>query len=94
MRFSLSVFFIKQTGASNRLGHAVWITVCSRTAVLEVAFLLLAHLARDADAGSSVGHSSREVLDAGGLVKTCETPHVVLPSTWVIHTDVLSMLFA
>lgn len=51
----------------------------------------MAYLARDADAGASVGHSGREFVDAGGFMEAREAPHVVLPSTWVIHTDVLCM---
>lgn len=87
-------FWIKQAGGCDGPGHGVRVAVRCRPAVLEVAFPLLAHLARDADAGAPVGHSGREVFDGGGLVETREAPLVVLPSAWVVHSDVLAVFFA
>ena len=54
----------------------------------------MANLARDADAGASVCHSGREVVDAGRFMETCETSHVVLAPTRVIYLDVLAVFFA
>lgn len=85
---------IKQAGADDGLRHTVRVTVCCRAAVLKVAPLLQSHLARDADAGTTVGHSRAEVLDAAGLMKTRETSHVVLAPTRVVHLDVLHVFLA
>lgn len=49
-------FRLQQAGGSDGPGHGVGVTVGGGPAVLEVALLLLAHLAGDADAGAAVGH--------------------------------------
>lgn len=56
-------FLVQQTGADQGLGHAVWVAVGRRTAVFEVALFLLADVTRNADAGTSVGHTGRELMD-------------------------------
>lgn len=86
-------FFFQKAGYGDGLRHCIRVTVCCGTAVLKVPFLLLPHLPWDADAGTSVGHSSREVVDAGGFVETCETPDVVLAFMRVVHMNVLRVLF-
>lgn len=88
------LFQIKQAGVCDGLCHGVRVAVCCGAAVLEVAFLLLAHLARDADAGASVGQSGGEVVDVRGFEVTREAPDVVLSSMWVVHFDVLGVFFA
>lgn len=79
---------------SDRHGNCVGVAVRCRTAVLEVAPLVLAHLPRDADAGAAVGDAGGEVVDAGGFVQTREAPHVVLSAVRVVHRDVLLVRFA
>lgn len=87
-------FWVQKAGDCNGLCHSIWVAVCWRTAILEVAFLLLAYLARDADAGTSVCHSGRKLFNAGCFMETCETSFVVIPPMWVIHTDVRCVVFA
>lgn len=54
---------VQQTGADQGLGHAVRVAVGRRTAVFEVASFLLADVTGNADAGASVGHTCRELVD-------------------------------
>ncbi len=54
---------VQQTGADQSLGHTIRVAVGGRAAVLEVALLLLADAARNADAGATVGHASGEFVD-------------------------------
>lgn len=49
--------FVQQTGADQGLGHPVRVTVGGWAAVFEVALLLLAHAAGNADAGATVCHA-------------------------------------
>lgn len=48
---------VQQTGADQGLGHTVRVAVGRRAAILEVALLLLPDVARNADAGATVGHT-------------------------------------
>lgn len=50
-------FLVQQTGADQGLGHGVRVAVGRRAAVFKVAFLLLADITRNADAGATVGHT-------------------------------------
>lgn len=52
----------QQTGADQGLCHAVRVTVGRRATVLEVALLLLADVAGNADAGAAVGHAGGELV--------------------------------
>lgn len=72
-------------GLSDRIGVAVgcW------PPILEVAVAVLADLARDADAGTSVGHASRELEDVGCLVVAGEPPGVVPAAPWIVDADVV-----
>lgn len=72
-------------GLSDRVGVAVG----RRPPILEVAVAVLADLARDADAGASVGHAGRELEDVGCLVVAGEPPGVVPAAPRVIHADVV-----
>jgi len=85
---------VQQAGDGDGLGHWVRVAVGGGPTVLEVALLLLAHLAGDPDAGAPVGHAGGEVVDGGGLVEPREAPHVVLPAVRVVHSDVLGVFFA
>lgn len=84
-------FLAQQTGADQGLGHAVRVAVGRRAAVFEVALLLLADLARDADAGSAVGHARGEFVDVGGFVVAGETTGVVEPPFGVVGADVIAV---
>jgi len=71
------------------LGDRVGVTVGCRPPILKVAVAILADLARDADAGTSVGHASRELKDVGRLVVAGEPPGVVPATPWVVDADVV-----
>lgn len=71
------------------LGDRVGVAVGRWPPVLEVAVAILAHLARDADAGASVGHAGGELEDVGGLVVAGEAPGVVPAAARVVHADVV-----
>lgn len=96
---SLSFFYhrpshrssVQQAGGSDGRGDGVRVAVGGGPAVLEVALLLLAHLARDADAGAAVGHAGRELVDAGGLQVAQQAALVVLAAVGVVHGDVLGV---
>lgn len=87
-------FWIEQTCFGDCHGNTVRVTIGRWPSILEVAFLFLGHLAGDADAGAPVGHACREVLDAGGLVATRETPLVVVSLVGVVGTDVFAVILA
>lgn len=82
---------VQQAGADQGFGHTVWVTVGRRTAVLEVTLLFLANLARNADAGTTVSHTSREFVDVGGFMVPSETAGIVEPPFGVIGTDVITV---
>lgn len=86
--------FVQQTGADQGLGHTVWVAVGRRATVFEVPLLLLAHAARNADAGAAVGHAGGEFVDVGGLVVAGEAASVVQPALGVIGTDVVTVPLA
>lgn len=86
--------FVQQTGADQGLGHAVRVAVGGRTAVFEVPLLLLAHAARNADAGAAVGHTSGEFVDVRGLVVAGEAASVVQPAFGVVGTDMVTVPLA
>lgn len=81
----------EQTGADQSLCHGIWVAVGRRTAVLEVALLLLAHGARDADTGATVSYASRELVDVGGFMVAGEATGVVKPPFRVVGADVVAM---
>ena len=56
--------------ADERFRHGGGVTVGRRVTVFKVALLLLANSPRDVDAGTKVGHASREVLDVGGFMES------------------------
>lgn len=71
------------------LGDRVGVTVGCRPPILEIAVAVLADLAWDADAGASVGHTSRELKDVGCLMVASEPPRVVPAAPRVVDTDVV-----
>lgn len=71
------------------LGDRVGVTVGCRPPILKVAIAVLADLARDADAGTSVGHTGREFKDVGRLVVAGESPGVVPATPRVVDADVV-----
>lgn len=81
----------QQTGADQSLGHSVRVAVGRWTAVLEVALLLLADHARNADAGATVGHACGELVDVGGFMVAGETAGVVETPFGIIGTDVIAV---
>lgn len=81
----------QQTGTDQGLGHAVRVAVGRRAAVLEVALLLMADAARDADAGATVGHARRELVDVRGFVMAGEAAGVVEPPFGVIGPNVIAV---
>lgn len=83
----------QQTGADQGLRHSIRVAVGRRAAVLEVALLLLAYAARNADAGATVGHTSGEFVDVGGFMVASETAGVVEPPFGIIGTDVVAVPF-
>lgn len=85
---------IEQTRADNGFRHGKGITVGGRTAVLKVTPFLLAHSPRDADTGTSVCHSGREVVDVRGLVEARQAPSIVQAPLGVIGADVILMPLA
>lgn len=87
-------FWIEQTCFGDGHCNTVWVTICWWSSILEVAFLFLGYLAGDADAGAPVGHSCREIFNAGGFMATRETPLVVVSLMGVICTDVFAVIFA
>lgn len=86
--------FVEETRAHQRLCHGVGVAVGRGPAVLEVALLLVAHVARDADAGAAVGHAGRELVDVGRLVEARQAPGIVQPSLGVVGTDVVLVALA
>lgn len=72
-------------GLSDRIGVAVG----RRPPILKVAAAVLADLARDADAGTSVGHAGRELEDVGRLMVAGEPPGVVPAAPRVVDADVV-----
>lgn len=85
---------VQQAGGGDGRGDGVRVAVGGGPAVLEVALPLLAHLARDADAGAAVGHAGRELVDAGGLQVAQQAALVVLAAAGVVHGDVLGVSLA
>ncbi|TNN49789.1 hypothetical protein EYF80_040013 [Liparis tanakae] len=63
--------------------------VGGRTAVLEVALLVLPDQARNANAGAPIGHAGREGVDARGFVVTGEASGIVEPPFGVVGPDVI-----
>lgn len=90
IRWFLSLL-AQQTGADQGLRHTVRVTVGRRAAVLEVALLVLANVARNADAGAAVGHACGELVDVGGFVMAGETAGVVEPPFGIIGADVIAV---
>lgn len=76
------------------LGDRIGVAVGRRPPVLEVAVAILADLARDADAGASVGHTGGELEDVGCLMVASEPPGVVPATPRVIDADVVVMPLA
>ena len=86
--------FVEETRADEGLCHSIRITVGRGPAVLEVALLLITHVPRDADAGTTVGHASGELVDVGCLVETRQAPGIVQPPFGVVGTDVVLVTLA
>lgn len=80
---------VEHRGPHDGLGDRVGVAVGRRPPVLEVAEAVLAHLARDADAGAPVGHAGGELEDVGGLVVAGEPPGVVPAAPRVVDADVV-----
>jgi len=80
--------------ADDHLGDTIRITIGRRTTILQVSTTILTYLARNADRRSTVCNSSREVVNAAGLVMACQATLVVATSGRIIHTDVTHVLFA
>ena len=80
---------LQYTRAHERLRDHVGVAVGGRPAVLEVALLLLAHGARDADAGAAVRHAGGELVDARRLVVARQAAGVVQAPLGVVGADVV-----
>ena len=82
--FSDEIFFSVIVEKPNQLccndmrTNRVGITVAGRSPVLQISVALLGHVPGDPDAAAPVGHPGTEVVDAGGLVQTSQSPLVVL----------------
>jgi len=77
--------------AHDRFCYEVRVTVGRGAAVLKVSAAVLAHVAGYSDAGAAVGHSGREVVNAGGLVETGQAASVVGTLLGIVHGDVVRM---
>ena len=90
----LALPVVQYGGSDDSLGHPVGVAVRGWSAVLQVTFALLPHLAGDADAGAAVGHAGRELVDAAGLVEPGESTLVVATILGVISDDVTLVVLA
>merc|ERR1712045_830944 len=79
---------VEADGLDNDLGDGVRVAVAARPPVLQVAVTLLRALSRYPDAAAPVGHTSAEVVDAGGLVQPSQTPLIVLALVGIVGLDV------
>merc|ERR1711874_882378 len=91
-RFRVLCLVRQDGGPDQNLGHSVGVAVGRWSSVLQVALTIFCHLSWDPDTGSSVSHTSGEVVDAGGLVVTSQTSGVVLALAGVIGLDVTHMV--
>merc|ERR1719150_901937 len=79
---------IETDGSDDDLSDRVRVTVAGGSPVLQVSVALLRHVPGDPDAAAPVGHPGTEVVDAGGLVQTSQSPLVVLAIVGVVGHDV------
>lgn len=61
---------IEKTCADEGFCHSKGVTIGRRATVFKVTLLLLANSPRNADAGTTVGYTSRKVVDVGGLMES------------------------
>lgn len=62
--------FVEKTCADEGFCHRKGVTVGRGATVFKVTLLLLADSPGNADASTSVGHTSRKVVDVGGFVES------------------------
>lgn len=85
----LFTLFAEQTCAYKSFGDCIWIAVGWGTAVFKVALLFLANRSWNSYASTTVCHSSRELVDIGGLVMASQSSGIVQPSFRIVGTDMV-----
>lgn len=85
----LFTLFIEKTCAYKSFSDCVRIAVGWGTTVFKVALHFLAHRSWDSDASTTVSHSSRELVDVGGLVMASQSSGIVQPSFRIIGTNMV-----
>lgn len=85
----LFTLFAEQTCAYKSFGDCIWIAVGWGTAVFKVALLFLANRSWNSYASTTVSHSSRELVDIGGLVMASQSSGIVQPSFRIVGTDMV-----
>merc|ERR550517_2422075 len=86
--FAFYILFVEADSSDDDLSNRVRVAVAGRSPVLQVSVSLLRHVPGDPDAAASVGHPGTEVVDAGGLVESSQSPLVVLSLIGVVRHDV------
>lgn len=81
-----------QRRAAQHLRDAVGVAVGRRSAVLQVAIAIFAHLPRNPDAGAAVGDSGRELVQTRRLVPSRQSALIVFPLFRVVGLDVFQVL--
>merc|ERR1719150_3634922 len=84
----ISPLLLEADSPDDDLSDRVRVTVAGGSPVLQVSVALLGNVPGDPDAAAPVGHPGTEVVDAGGLVQTSQSPLVVLAIVGVVGHDV------
>jgi len=89
---SFHLLLVEHSGTDNDLSHGVRIRVRRGSSVFQVAAVVLAALAWNADTCATVSHPGGEVVNAAGLVLAGKTTFIVLASTRVVLDNVLGVV--
>ena len=70
--------FIETAGANHDFCDLVRIAVGRRTTIFQVSTLMFSNISRNTDGGSSIGLTSREIMNGRGLMQTSQSSFIIL----------------
>merc|ERR1712047_210184 len=84
--------FIETAGANHDFCDLVRIAVGRRTTIFQVSTLMFSNISRNTDGGSSIGHTSREIMNGRGLMQTSQSSFIILAFIGIVGLDMANMM--
>jgi len=84
--------FVQATSLDQDFSDGVRIAVGRRSAIFQISAFLLSTISWNSNGAATIGHTSREIVNGRSLMKTSQTPLVILAFIGVIGLDVADMV--